>query len=730
MARPKERVNVFNAQNIPVLQRIIDDIYNRLTRQVQVAERKINILDYSSEIQKIVSQTIFQPTFLPKGQMVEVFKSGTKFSDIQAGYSSITDATPWKPYLVLIGPGYWPEFTHTNPNIVVAGVERKSVIITSSNPNQTILTADGCHFVNLTVENTATGPKIDLQALYDADNNRLTSSELSTAPNAFDGDTGTYWMGTDYYPACWWKFDLASNYSITELKVWCRLYQHHYGYKIEGSLDNLEWTEIVPGQLGTGGWDTHTLTDKPVARYIKIFNWGISGQDPPEPSNTWIYELEIYAHETNGYSIKATSGTVYLHNVQLDAWTSAGATFKEYEIQADIPVKDLITIDGVDISAFYTAYVLHRHDGHTLELDGINSDGGAFSFTTSGIVTFNQIVAGITPTAGAHLATKAYVDDNAFPSAEANVIRDNISINAIRTGIENSLAYFKIRDGVVDVFTDETGMDTGNCINQKYDSAGDYYEGIQSAATYGSDVTGGETHSADSFYQDNATWNADKAFDDDEGTYWNSKDTDPHWIKVDFGAGDEKTIQKLRVKQFGAHYTTSFKLQGSNNDADWDDIKSITDASSDGSWNTWTFPNSTAYRYYRLYRTSGSTNYFVIYEIEMMEVATWQRDNMTLISNSIEAEAEPSESRLLFLMKDEDAATLQTDIKGFVSLDDGTNKEQVTLVDVGDYDANWKIIAGTKTLTDRNDQTMIREITTHNNKHIKIRSWVQGWKPQ
>jgi len=34
----------------------------------------------------------------------------------------------------------------------------------------------------------------------------------------------------------------------------------------------------------------------------------------------------------------------------------------------------------------------HTHDGDTLQVDGINSDGGAFSFTTSGAVTFSQAV--------------------------------------------------------------------------------------------------------------------------------------------------------------------------------------------------------------------------------------------------------------------------------------------------------------------------------------------------
>ena len=34
----------------------------------------------------------------------------------------------------------------------------------------------------------------------------------------------------------------------------------------------------------------------------------------------------------------------------------------------------------------------HLHDGATLQLDGVNSDGGAFSFSTTGAVTFNQAI--------------------------------------------------------------------------------------------------------------------------------------------------------------------------------------------------------------------------------------------------------------------------------------------------------------------------------------------------
>jgi len=41
----------------------------------------------------------------------------------------------------------------------------------------------------------------------------------------------------------------------------------------------------------------------------------------------------------------------------------------------------------------------HTHDGDTLQLDGVNSDGGAFSLTTTGTVTFNQSIAAANYTA-------------------------------------------------------------------------------------------------------------------------------------------------------------------------------------------------------------------------------------------------------------------------------------------------------------------------------------------
>ena len=53
-----------------------------------------------------------------------------------------------------------------------------------------------------------------------------------------------------------------------------------------------------------------------------------------------------------------------------------------------------IAVQGVDVAMVGAAPSAHTHNGDTLQLDGVNSDGGAFAFNTTGTVTFNQTIAG------------------------------------------------------------------------------------------------------------------------------------------------------------------------------------------------------------------------------------------------------------------------------------------------------------------------------------------------
>lgn len=70
----------------------------------------------------------------------------------------------------------------------------------------------------------------------------------------------------------------------------------------------------------------------------------------------------------------------------------------------------------------------HLHDGDTLQLDAINSDGGAFSFTTSGAVTFSQAINAAT---GSTIGTLTLADGSITDSSGA-ITFDNE--NLVTTG--------------------------------------------------------------------------------------------------------------------------------------------------------------------------------------------------------------------------------------------------------------------------------------------------------
>ena len=67
---------------------------------------------------------------------------------------------------------------------------------------------------------------------------------------------------------------------------------------------------------------------------------------------------------------------------------------------------------------------------------------------------------------------------------------------------------------------------------------------------------------------------------------------------------------------------------------------------------------------------------------------------MTAISNAVTAQSVPTSSDSLMLMENEaGTATINTDIKAYVSRDNGTTFTQGTLVDEGTYATNTKILA-------------------------------------
>jgi hypothetical protein len=102
--------------------------------------------------------------------------------------------------------------------------------------------------------------------------------------------------------------------------------------------------------------------------------------------------------QLGGDLLPSTSGIYDLGSATLpfaDIYSTGGSIYVEkvktiYYDGSSVCVSGTICGDGSNLTSVTPD--AHTHDGDTLQIDGLNSDGGAFSFTTTGAVTFNQSV--------------------------------------------------------------------------------------------------------------------------------------------------------------------------------------------------------------------------------------------------------------------------------------------------------------------------------------------------
>ena len=122
--------------------------------------------------------------------------------------------------------------------------------------------------------------------------------------------------------------------------------------------------------------------------------------------------------------------------------------------------------------------------------------------------------------------------------------------------------------------------------------------------------------------------------------------------------------------------------------------------------------------------SSNGTTY--IAEVNFTEAAV---SDMTLISNAFTATSAPSSAVLGFQTVENEAITINTDLKGFVSRDGGANYTEVTLAlktTLGQTGTKYYECAET-TLTSTSGSSMVWKITTHNTKDIQIHGVALSW---
>lgn len=107
-----------------------------------------------------------------------------------------------------------------------------------------------------------------------------------------------------------------------------------------------------------------------------------------------------------------------------------------------------------------------------------------------------------------------------------------------------------------------------------------------------------------------AAGNSTAILDGDETNHvywWNSGLTTASML-FDFGVGQSPVIDEFKWYQDGAHSQGTWSWQGSPDNSTWTDLLTGIDLGGAAATTTYSYTNSTGYRYYRLLQTGGATS--------------------------------------------------------------------------------------------------------------------------
>jgi hypothetical protein len=103
--------------------------------------------------------------------------------------------------------------------------------------------------------------------------------------------------------------------------------------------------------------------------------------------------------------------------------------------------------------------------------------------------------------------------------------------------------------------------------------------------------------------------------------------------------------------------------------------------------------------------------------------------NITLLSNVHSTTIVPTSSRIILFEEDVDSITLNTDIKAYVSRNNGTTFSQVTLEDEGNYITGARILSGLVDISGQPSGSNLKyKIESLNDKILKIHGTGVSWK--
>jgi hypothetical protein len=373
-----------------------------------------------------------------------------------------------------------------------------------------------------------------------------------------------------------------------------------------------------------------------------------------------------------------------------------------------------------------TSGQLVQNSGVTINDSGdltANNFSGTHSGTSSGTNTGDEVAASESTAGVVELATTAEAEagtDTAravTPAGAAAAIaalavsgatdaeKSNIMLNSFRIEEQGGLTVQGMVDGVSDVFTDQSGVDTATSTDETYNAAGDYYEnpGLVSVSSQSSEFagsTGSFTYSGDDITQntgDKAIWTNDTFTGDVEFTFLlgaagNNSGfgfapiaEDGTLNSASSDGGMSSMTNSVWVNQDGPNILYT-RTGATNHGSQFSTVTSnqIIFKRVSGTWTlyvdgvleyTWAYTSSAEYRF--VFGGGGGA-------------ANWNADNVTwtvpgdplnsvIVSDTFTALSQPDTAFVTVWHEDVDSVTLNTDFTIEVSRDAGTTWTAGTL---------------------------------------------------
>ena len=349
-------------------------------------------------------------------------------------------------------------------------------------------------------------------------------------------------------------------------------------------------------------------------------------------------------------------------------------------------------------------------------------------------------IAQLAATGTASATTVLYGDNTwkAEPTTDTTNIQDDIALLGFKVAANGSLSKYNLRDQVLDAFTDATGVDAGASTGAALKLG--YYVGSSVVQTYATVVGTANLTTAMCTESGLVSFNSTNMLDGSTTSYAFHTDSSGvgSYMQIDFGSGKSYSLRRSGYFM-ETNVNAIWKMQWSDDASTWTDWDSGNtfggQPTSGGAWHYSGTPANVlgmTHRYWRTYKTSVAAGgkHHTALEFEVYDADSI--NDMSVVSTATTADAVPTKGNVVVTYTNgAGTAVVGTDLKMYVSRDDGTTYTEATLSSEGTTGGHTILSAHDIDISSQPSGTSMRwKITTHNQsalKETRIQAVSLGW---